>query len=210
MNRLYTQDIIDYLKEISHHRYNKEITAMFNKKFNVDFTEKSIAACRYSHGIKNNIDATFKKGTRFSPSTEFKKGMVPANKGMKGVYAPGCEKTWFKKGHKPKNYLPVGTELMKSDGYVYTKIADPNKWKQSHRILWESVNGSYSTKTHALIFKDSDRTNITIENLELITRRQLAILNKNNLITKDKDLTETGLIIGQILEVKARRKKNEK
>ena len=42
--------------------------------------------------------------TKRNPITgRFLKGHIPYNKGMKGQCAKGCEKGWFKKGHKPKN-----------------------------------------------------------------------------------------------------------
>jgi hypothetical protein len=37
-----------------------------------------------------------KTGRHVSPHTEFKKGHVPWNKGMKGLYINGSEKGWFK------------------------------------------------------------------------------------------------------------------
>ncbi len=196
--RKYTDEHIEYLREIVPGRLNDEITKMFNAKFNMNVTEDQMKSLRGRYYISSGV------------VTKFNKGNVPHNKGMKGYCAPGCEKTWFKKGHKPKQYLPVGTELMKSDGYVYIKISDPNKWRQKHRIIWEEKHGPYSTKTHVVIFKDGNRENFDLDNLQLITRKQLAIVNRNHLLTNNKELTETGLIIGQILEVKARRKKNEK
>ena len=47
--------------------------------------------------------------------------------GKKGICADGCERTWFKKGHIPANYRPVGSERVNADGYIEVKVADPNK-----------------------------------------------------------------------------------
>ncbi len=194
----YTDEHIRYLKEISPGKLNGEITRLFNEKFDMDVTKDQIKSVRGRFYINSGVD------------TRFNKGDVPHNKGLKGYYAPGSEKGWFKKGNKPYQYCPVGTELMKSDGYVYIKIADPNIWKQKHRLIWEEVHGPYSTKTHVIIFKDGNRENFNIDNLQLITRKQLAIVNRNHLLSKDAALTETGLLVGKILEAKSRRKKNEK
>jgi hypothetical protein len=47
-----------------------------------------------------------------------------------------------------------------------------------HRLLWEEHNGPFPDG-HALVFKDRDKTNIVIENLELITRRELMLRNSS-------------------------------
>jgi hypothetical protein len=194
----YTDEHIQFLKENTPGKSNKETTQLFNKKFKLKISEDRIKSLKSRYKIISGVN------------TQFKKGNISHNKGKKGYYTPGSEKGWFKKGNKPKNTMLVGTELMKADGYVYIKVEDPNVWKQKHKLIWEKENGPYSTKTHVVIFKDGNRDNFTLDNLQLITRKQLAILNRNNLLSKDKDLTETGLLVGKIIEARARRRKNEK
>lgn len=76
----------------------------------------SEAACRLRRG--DNVGAEFR----------FKKGQVPANKGMKGVTYPGCIATQFKPGNRSgraaQNYQPIGTERISKDGYLERKIND--------------------------------------------------------------------------------------
>ena len=50
-------------------------------------------------------------------------------------------RTSFKKGNRPKNYLPVGSESIDVDGYVKVKIQDPSKWELKHRIIWSERFG---------------------------------------------------------------------
>lgn len=95
--------------------------------------------------------------------------MLPPNKGKKGICAAGCERTWFQKGHIPANYRPVGSERVNADGYIEVKVADPNKWKLKHRVVWESVNGKIP-KGSIIIFRDNDKSNTDIDNLLLIKR----------------------------------------
>jgi hypothetical protein len=198
MNK-YTDEHLNYLKSIVKGRSYSDIAKAMKIKFpELDLNKERIKSLMSRFKLTNGRN------------TKFYKGQVSHNKGKKGWYAPGCEKTWFKKGNIPKNHLPVGTELMKSDGYIRVKIAEPNVWKQKHAIIWEAAHGPYNNKTHCVIFKDSDRTNFDLDNLQLITRKQLVILNKNRLISNDKDLTETGLLVGELIETIARRKKDEK
>lgn len=138
----------------------------------------------------------------------FKKGHVPFNKGMKGLQQGGKE-TQFKPGHMPKNYMPVGTERINTDGYVEIKVADPRTWKGKHHIIWEEVNGVVP-EGHALIFADGDRLNVALDNLILVSRKELAMLNKYRLISKDADLTKTGVIIADVVLKIGERKKNRR
>jgi hypothetical protein len=115
---------------------------------------------------------------------------------MKGLQIGG-EETQFKKGNRPHNYKPVGTERVNGEGYVDVKVADPNKWRSKHILIWEKENGPVP-KGHVIIFGDGNRLNLELDNLILVSRKQLAILNKNNLIQKDADLTRTGIIVADI------------
>lgn len=53
-------------------------------------------------------------------------------------------------------------------------------------------------KGHAVIFGDGNRRNFELDNLILVSRAQLAILNKHNLIQMDAELTRTGVVIADI------------
>ena len=91
----------------------------------------------------------------------YKKGEAPWNKGK---YMRVSIATEFTKGNKPHNYRPVGSERITVDGYKEKKIADPNKWKGMHILLWEEVNGPVPPR-HKIVFKDNNKLNISIDNL---------------------------------------------
>ena len=112
------------------------------------------------------------------------------------------------KGQKPHNYKPVGSERVNGDGYVDVKIADPNKWRAKHRLLWEEENGPIP-KGYVIIFGDGNRRNFQQDNLILVSKSQLAILNKNQLIQNDADLTRAGIVIADIYKKIGERKKNK-
>ena len=58
-----------------------------------------------------------------------------------------------------------------------------------------------------MLFADGDRTNITLENLILINRQQLALMNKNDLSFKDRELNETALnIVNMMMKIKEKSK----
>lgn len=127
----------------------------------------SLAACRLRRG--DNSGASFR----------FPKGHTPWNKGMKGLNLGGKE-TQFKPGHRGGRalevYRHVGTERISKDGYIERKINDDlplqKRWRAVHIINWEAVNGPLP-KGHALVFKDGNKQNTDVENIELLSRAEL-------------------------------------
>lgn len=106
--------------------------------------------------------------------------------------------------------MPVGSERVNGDGYVDVKIQDgklQKNWKCKHRIIWEEANGPVP-KGHVIIFADSNRLNVSLDNLILITQKELSVLNNKGLISKDAELTKTGVIIVNVLlKIGERRKR---
>ena len=87
------------------------------------------------------------------------------------------------------------------------KIADPRTWKGKHKIIWEAANGPVPPG-HVLIFADGNKLNVTLENLLLITRRELAVMNKKGLIANKAELTKAGVTVaGIFLKITERKKK---
>jgi len=101
----------------------------------------------------------------------FQKGQPAWNKGIKGLQMGGVE-TQFKKGAKPLNHKPVGsTRICSKDGYVLIKVAEGKfQWKMLHRENWFKAHGSYPPPTHVLTFKDGNKLNCDVANLEMITK----------------------------------------
>ncbi len=122
------------------------------------------------------------RGGKLSVATQFKKGQVPANKGLRRPgYAPGrMAATQFKKGQRGNKWVPVGTERINADGYWSVKVAETKgydkSWKAKHRILWEDAHGPVPPG-HIVVFKDGDQLNCVLANLELMTRADNARRN---------------------------------
>ena len=95
---------------------------------------------------------------------------------------------------------------MNADGYVDIKIADPNKWRAKHKLVWEEVNGPIPTGK-VVMFADGDNRNFAIDNLLCVTKRKMLTLNKHKLISNDAELTRTGLLIADVYEKIADRKR---
>lgn len=179
----YTEEMITFLRLNAPGKTYKEITELFNTNFNLNKTTEQLSTLFKRHKIKTGTYKTFTKGH------------IPHNKGKKGV--GGWEPTQFKKGHIPVNHKPIGSERIDRDGYVLIKVAEPNKWKFKHRILWENKYGKIP-KGSALIFSDGNKSNVSLDNLMLVTRRELLIMNSKKLITSSKELTESGLLLAKV------------
>lgn len=145
----------------------------------------------------------------------FVKGQIPHNKGKKGIYYPGTERTQFKSGHLPHNTVPVGTERITRDGYIEIKIKmrpSPNKhdnWISKHRLIWEEANGPIP-EGHTIIFKDGNIRNFDLNNLALVSRAELAVLNHRKMLRSNAQLTETSILCAKVILAKNRRKKKER
>ena len=105
--------------------------------------------------------------------TRFSKGQEPWNKGTHYVAGGRSKETRFKKGSTPANRLPVGYIRLNSEGYLDIKTAPgPRKWVALHRWNWVQATGELPPRGMVLIFKDGNRMNCDISNLECITLRQ--------------------------------------
>lgn len=123
------------------------------------------------------VSGCFQRGERRAPQTQFKPGNKPWSAGKKIGTRGRTGETQFKKGLVPHNYLPVGTEKLNTEGFVIVKVSDTGiqreRWKFKHRLIWEAANGPVAPD-HAVVFKDRDRLNCQLDNLELVSRTEMA------------------------------------
>lgn len=128
-------------------------------------------------------------GNQASISTRFKPGDTPWNKGVPGATGlhPNCVRTHFKagvrQGRAAQLHQPVGATRLVDGGYLSIKISDEGpfhrRWRYAHLIAWERVNGPLPAG-HAVVFRNGDKTDIRLDNLELITRAQLMRRNSHH------------------------------
>ena len=113
-----------------------------------------------------------------SIAARIQKGNVPLNKGLRrpGYFRGRMRETQFSKGHRPANYLPVGTIKPNSDGYLRIKVSEQSNgrggsdkaWEFVHKRVWEAAYGPIP-KGHRIWWKDGDHMNCAFENLELLS-----------------------------------------
>lgn len=162
----YTDEEKEFLSSFIPGHFSHEIQRAFEEKFGHSITCSQIKCFKGNNKIRSGMD------------TRFKKGNVPPNKGKKmsaEQYAK-ASRTMFKKGNISHNYRPVGSERVNVDGYIEIKVADPNKWKLKHRVVWEESNGKIPAGMN-LVFRDNNPLNTKLDNLMLVTRAENMEMN---------------------------------
>lgn len=197
----YTPEEREFIERSYLGRKSADLAQMFNAEFGTDLSRGQIKAYLTNHNLRNGVVCRFPKGH------------VPANKGKKmsaEVYARASA-TMFKKGHVPVNHKPVGSERIDSkDGYHLVKVAEPNKWRLKHVILWEQHNGPVP-KGHKIVFANQNKDDIRIDNLILASDAQMAVVNKRRLLNSNRDLTEAAFSLASLLiGISKKSKKNKR
>lgn len=178
--RRYKPEEKEYLKQIIPGHSYKEIADLFNARF-----ENKITTSHVKTFISNNKLNTGRTG-------RFTSGQTAWNKDKKwDEYMPVASqdksrKTTFTQGNLPTNHREVGDERISKDGYIEVKVAMYRRqkandcWVMKHRLIWEEANGAIPAG-HNVTFKDRDRTNLSLDNLMLVSKAQNAVMSKYGL-----------------------------
>lgn len=214
MRRLWAKTELAFLRE----NYPNMPTWKISEK--LDRPERSIYNKAYELGLYksaeflgSNYSGRMMPGTKRGNPTRFKKGHTPHNKGIKGWDSGGrSKKTRFKRGNKPQTWVPVGSEKISRKGILQRKISDtgygPRDWQSDHKLLWEKHNGPVPSG-HIVVFKNGNRADIRIENLELISRAEN--MRRNSVHKLPKPLVQVIQLRGALTrQINKREGKNEK
>jgi len=193
--RLYTPEQAQFLREGFAGKSVAELTALFNARFEENKTKNQIRSFVRNRGITSGLNCCFEKGA------------TPWNLNKKGYM--GANKTSFIKGSIPPNRKPIGTERIDSkDGFILVKIAErnpytgtPTRYKHKHVHVYETIHGPLP-KGHVVSFKDGNRLNCDPENLMLLTRAELLILNQHDYKNQPAEMKPTILALVKV-EAKA-------
>lgn len=218
--RFWSPEAIEWL----HHAYPNQKTstlalAMGRKVSSVYQKARGLGLEKTREYLDSPAACRLRRDGRAGVAYRYPKGHVPANKGLRrpGWASGRMKETQFKKGvvngRAAQHLMPLGaTRLV--DGYVYVKVAAVQNvaytvnWKPLHILTWERANGRPLPKSHCLAFRDGNRTNVELDNLELISRAEL--MRRNTVHNLPKPLAEIVQLRGALIrQINRREKKNE-
>lgn len=112
--------------------------------------------------------------------------------------SPASRRTQFRAGQQPRNTEPLGAESWTSNGYRVRKVAHHGKqherWRPVHHLVWEEHYGEIPDG-YIIAFRDGDQTNVSIQNLELISKAQR--MHQNSVWRYPQPLAEAMRMLGQ-------------
>lgn len=181
----------------------KDMSKMIKDKFDYDMPATRVKSFYARNHLKNGIDSRFKKGQK-----SYNKGMKQSEY-MSRDAIERCSATRFKPGSVPKNTMPIGTVVKDRDGYIVVKIDNVKKpknkqvnWIHLHKLLYKFYYGDIPNG-YCVFFKNGDINDYSKENLGLISRKELSVMNKKSRINANAEITESYLALTK-LEIKAK------
>lgn len=186
--------VVGIRRKIKHYKYTPEIIDDLKKRYPHESAKQ--LAIKYGFSYSSVLNMAFKLGLKKDPyfivehnrkqmlnpnhparKYCIKKGNIPSNKGKKQSEYMTPEQikktvnTQFKKGNRPANYRPIGSERTDKEGYVLIKSRNGLKgWDLKHRVIWEKHYGEIPAGAN-IQFKDGNKLNCEdINNLYMITK----------------------------------------
>lgn len=166
---------------------------------------KSLGLAKSTEYLAGPHACRLRRGDNPGVAFRFKKGHVPANRGLRrpGWARGRMREAWFKKGERRgvavRLYKPIGTERISRDGYLQRKVNDDlplqARWRSVHVLVWEATHGPVP-RGHAIAFRNGDKRDIRLDNLECLSRRQL--MARNTVHNLPKPLAETVQLLGAL------------
>lgn len=217
VRRPWAQDEVDLVREKYADRPTREIAAALWRCVGQVYQKAGALGLRKSAAFFASPESGILRRGEQRPEAiphQFPKGHVPANKGLRRPgWAPGrMRETQFRRGQRSgaaaRNWRAVGTVLADPEGYLRIKVREAEHGKEStgfgnvkvwplySRYLWEQANGPIPAK-HIVAFRDGDRQNCVLDNLQLMSMADNARRNhwKNRL---PPDLAQVIMLTGAI------------
>lgn len=169
--KIWTEEQKMILKRLYPDSTMQEMIAALNHEFDKDQIQKK----SQKMGIKKS--AAFRERFGRDENGRLTCKSAPHNKGKKFEVGGRSAEFRFKKNNMPHNSVPVGTIRHEKEGYLKIKIAERDKWELLHREVWKRENGAYPPDNCVIVFKDGNKENCDINNLEMLTRQEFMLRN---------------------------------
>ena len=187
--RLFTEPQKLFIRENYKGRSVAEMTQLFNEYFKTQLTENQIKSfCDRNNGLVSGLTGQFQKDSK------------PWNSGTKGL--TGANRTSFKKGNVPPKTRPLGSERIDKDNYRLIKVLDRNGrkrriFKPKHVHVWEQEYGPVPNGM-VVAFKDSNKRNLDISNLILMSKAEMLFLNNYDYKHKHMQIRDSLIALAKL------------
>jgi HNH endonuclease len=184
--RYFTKEESEYICKVYADTYNSEIGKVLGR---------NVASIK-NFAVRNNL----KKSADFIKRclNDCVKNIAGWNKGVPmGENAKGkIQRTWFKKGQKPKSTRPISSERFhERDGWMI-KVAEPKVWMPKARYLWQQAHGEIP-KGFKAVYKDGNLNNCTLENIQIVEAGNLMLKN-SGMDMQPVEVLKTNRLIKQL------------
>ena len=215
---IWTNDQIKYLKRIASGKPKKIILEKLNKKFNLSLTLSQLNNCMGANNIKTNTKHVWtdeqveylKKIAEGTPRKEIVKKLndkfdlsltlIQVRDCMNNRNIRNNLDTRFSSeegGNRCVQRKPVGCETKWDRGYVRVKLGE-NEWEFKQRYVWKQHYGEIP-KDYSVIFLDGNLDNFDIDNLVLVSRRELMRYNSMKLKSNDIEVNKTAVNLAKLI-----------
>ncbi len=146
-----------------------------DRKWSDEITEfvKSVCPLR-EHGINSRRELAEEINKRFD--RDFTEGALCSHCYDNGIQLGLCySNSEVVRGEKHWRHRPVGS-FQDKKGYIRIKVAEPNKWMQYQRYVWEQNHPGQSAEGKTVIFMDGNIRNFDPSNLECVERGELSVM----------------------------------
>lgn len=182
-----------------------------------DHTAREIAAA-LGRGVRQIHHKAHRLGLRKSPEwiaeharaamadpghparrTQWPAGHEPYNKGKPHPTRGRSAETQFRPGNRPHTWQPIGSDRASKEGYLQRKVSDTGVTRRDyvpvHHLVWR-MHGREIPPQHALVFRDGDKRNFDINNLELVHRAEL--MRRNSVHRHGPEVAKAYQLIGAV------------
>lgn len=178
MRRFWTERERDILIEMYKDNYTKDICMILNRSIRSVYSQARLMGLGKSSEFKyKELKIQSERLKLVGVKNRFNPGTAPHNKNkpLSPEMYERLKPTMFKKGNEPSNTKYNGHERVSVDGYTEIRI-QKGTYVLKHRYIWEQSHGQIP-EGYILVFIDKNPQNITVENLELITRKENMLRN---------------------------------
>lgn len=190
-------------------RTEGEIRELFRERYGIELTSSQIANAKTRNGVRSGTH-----GGRFVKGQDAWNKGRPQAEWMSEESIEATKRTRFKKGES-NNELPLGSEYVDRDGYVYVKVAlkagrnrfgRHGAWRPRSHIAVEGSGrkvGDRDVVIHLNGIHDDDRP----ENLEVVSMADNARLNSMGASYADRDTFDACMLVVGLSKAIAEKKR---